>query len=89
MPSMNVSLTEELMCLVQKKVSSGMYNNASEVVREAIRSLDKNEKLIHELQLVRLKETLASGIKQAEQKEYADYSYDTLMSEIDRETRNP
>jgi len=34
MPIMNISLTVELMQLVQKKVASGMYNNASEFVRE-------------------------------------------------------
>lgn len=85
MPSMNVSLTDELMMLVQTKVSSGMYNNASEVVREAIRNLDKNEQLLHELKLNRLKETLASGITQAENGKDAPYSYDALMAEIDSE----
>ena len=34
---MNVSLTKELERVVEKKVRSGLYNNASEVVRDAIR----------------------------------------------------
>lgn len=34
---MNVSLTAELEALVEKKVKSGLYNNASEVVRDALR----------------------------------------------------
>jgi antitoxin ParD1/3/4 len=34
---MNVSLTAELETLVEKKVKSGLYNNASEVVRDALR----------------------------------------------------
>ena len=34
---MNVSHTEELQILVQNKVKSGLYNNASEVVRDALR----------------------------------------------------
>lgn len=34
---MNVSLTRELEKVVEKKVRSGLYNNASEVVRDAIR----------------------------------------------------
>lgn len=47
---MNVSLTEELEKLVLNKVRSGMYNNASEVIREALRLLkerddDRQEKL--------------------------------------------
>lgn len=36
---MNVSLTPELEKFIREKVSSGLYNNASEVVREALRLL--------------------------------------------------
>lgn len=36
---MNVSLTPELERYVRKKVKSGYYNNASEVVREALREM--------------------------------------------------
>jgi antitoxin ParD1/3/4 len=34
---MNVSLTEELESVIEQKVKSGLYNNASEVVRDALR----------------------------------------------------
>jgi len=34
---MNVSLTPELERYVRRKVASGLYNNASEVIREALR----------------------------------------------------
>lgn len=34
---MNVSLTDELQSLIEQKVKSGLYNNASEVVRDALR----------------------------------------------------
>jgi putative addiction module CopG family antidote len=34
---MNVSLTDELETVIQEKVKSGLYNNASEVVRDALR----------------------------------------------------
>jgi len=34
---MNVSLTDELETVIEKKVKSGLYNNASEVVRDALR----------------------------------------------------
>lgn len=46
---MNVNLTPQLEMMVKEKVASGFYNNASEVVREALRlmnSRDRNE-LIH------------------------------------------
>jgi len=35
---MNISLTPELESAVKAKVDSGLYNNASEVVREALRN---------------------------------------------------
>jgi antitoxin ParD1/3/4 len=34
---MNISLTPELDKMVRAKVESGLYNNASEVIREALR----------------------------------------------------
>ena len=34
---MHISLTPELEKAVKKKVESGLYNNASEVIREALR----------------------------------------------------
>ena len=34
---MNVSLTNELEAIIEDKVKSGLYNNASEVVRDALR----------------------------------------------------
>ena len=41
---MNVSLTPELHEIVQQKVRSGLYSNASEVIRDSIRNLDKDNK---------------------------------------------
>ena len=40
---MNISLTPELEKLVQAKVESGLYNNASEVIREALRDSLRRE----------------------------------------------
>jgi putative addiction module CopG family antidote len=40
---MNVSLTAELEKYVRRKVASGLYNNASEVIREALRLLVERE----------------------------------------------
>ena len=40
---MNVSLTPELHDIVQRKVKSGLYSNASEVIRDSIRNLEKEE----------------------------------------------
>jgi antitoxin ParD1/3/4 len=40
---MNVSLTPELERFVQAKVESGLYNNASEVIREGLRLLKEHD----------------------------------------------
>ena len=42
---MNVNLTPQLEELVRSKVSSGMYTSASEVVREALRLMDEQDRL--------------------------------------------
>jgi antitoxin ParD1/3/4 len=41
--TMNVSLTPELEQYVAKRVASGRYRSASEVVRAALRLLEKDE----------------------------------------------
>ena len=46
---MNIDLTPQLESMVKDKVAGGLYNNASEVIREALRLMaqrDRNE-LIH------------------------------------------
>jgi antitoxin ParD1/3/4 len=42
---MNVSLTRELDKFVSAKVASGRYTSASEVVREALRLLDEQDRV--------------------------------------------
>jgi antitoxin ParD1/3/4 len=43
MDQMNVSVTDEIAGYVRKKVKSGRYNNASEVVREALRRMEDDD----------------------------------------------
>lgn len=42
---MNVNLTPQLEELVRSKVSSGLYTSASEVVREALRLMEEQDRL--------------------------------------------
>ena len=42
---MNISLTPELEEMVRRKVESGMYNSASEVIREALRFFSEQEQI--------------------------------------------
>jgi antitoxin ParD1/3/4 len=43
MPTRNVNLTNELDRFVAKKIKSGRYENASEVVRAGLRTLEREE----------------------------------------------
>ena len=60
MPTRNVNLTDELDRFVAKKVSSGRYENASEVVRAALRSLEREEKQ-YETKLAALRSAIDEG----------------------------
>jgi len=60
MPTRNVNLTEELDRFVLEKVASGRYENASEVVRTAIRTLEREEQL-YEAKLVALRTAIDEG----------------------------
>ena len=63
---MNVSLTPKLEELIHQKVSSGLYNSASEVVREGLRLLEEQDRL-REMRLEELRKEIAIGIEQADQ----------------------
>jgi len=59
---MHISLTPELEARVKAKVETGLYNNASEVIREALRFMETHEDWIHEIKLTRLREQLKAGV---------------------------
>ena len=60
---MNVSLTPELEALVDQKVASGLYQSASEVVREGLRLLAEKDAIRKE-RLKALQGDVADGIAQ-------------------------
>lgn len=66
---MHVSLTPELESRVRLKIESGMYNNASEVIREALRFMDTHEDWIHEIKIAHLREQLQVGVDQLDRGE--------------------
>ena len=59
---MNISLTKELEELVQMKVKSGLYTSASEVIREALRLLQEQDK-IQEMKLETLRAEIQKGME--------------------------
>jgi antitoxin ParD1/3/4 len=66
--NMNVSLTPALEKLVQKRVASGRYGSASEVVREALRLLEQRDRL-EQARLRDLRAALDLGISQLDRGE--------------------
>jgi antitoxin ParD1/3/4 len=60
MPTRNVNLTEELDSFVATKVESGRYENASEVVRAGLRSLEREEQR-HQAKLAALRTAIDEG----------------------------
>jgi antitoxin ParD1/3/4 len=58
---MNISLTPHLEDLVRAKVESGLYNSASEVMREALRLLQERDQL-REMRLEELRSEIQKGI---------------------------
>lgn len=63
---MHISLTPELEAGIRQKVKSGYYNNASEVIRNALRFWEANEQLVEYIKLENLQKRLAIGAGQAE-----------------------
>ena len=58
---MNVNLTPQLEDLVRSKVSSGLYTSASEVVREALRLMQEQDRL-REARLEELRREVRRGL---------------------------
>ena len=58
--TMNVNLTPQLEALVKQKVASGLYSSASEVVREALRLMEEQDR-IRAIKLEQLRQDIRDG----------------------------
>ncbi len=74
---MNVSLTPELEQYVNKRVQSGLYHSASEVIREGLRLLKEKEE-VHQGKLEHLRRDLQIGIDQADSGQVSTFTRETL-----------
>src|SRR5260370_35201365 len=99
MDQVNVSITERFAGYVRKKVKSGRYNNASEVVREALRRMeDEDERAVRlakpsaediltdltEEQLEGIRRRVRAGIESIEAGRYkADYRREGVKATAD------
>jgi antitoxin ParD1/3/4 len=88
MDQMNISITDHLAGFVRSKVASGRYNNASEVVRDALRRMEDEDLLAAELteipaqellsklspgQIVEIRTKILEGLTDMEHGRYAEH----------------
>lgn len=62
---MNVNLTPQLEELVRSKVATGMYNSASEVVRDALRLMAERDQ-VQKIKLEQLRQEIQLGLNSGE-----------------------
>lgn len=84
MPTMNVSLTEEMVKFVEGEVSRGEYVSASEVVRDALRVL-RHERELREEELRMVREEVQKGIDDMEAGRFSDRTLEDIFEEARRE----
>ena len=88
MNQMSVSITDHLATYVRKKVKGGRYNNASEVVRDALRRMEEDEARAVRLarptaediladltgeQLAGIRERVRASLESIDRGEYVEY----------------
>jgi antitoxin ParD1/3/4 len=81
MPTMNVNLTPALADFVERKIGSGDYQSASELVRDALRLL-RREKERDEFKLSILRQEVVRGADQADAGEFSSQSLDEIAKEV-------
>lgn len=81
---MNISLTPIREEFVRRKLSTGLYNSASEVSREAWHVLEERDQL-RDIRVNALRKQIAVGLDQlrrGEASEHDDQSLDTLAADV-------
>ena len=76
---MNISLTPELEQLVNDKVKTGLYQTASEVIREGLRLLRERDLRVEALRL-----NVRAGFEAVERGEFTDYDESNIKELADR-----
>ena len=92
---LNISITPQLSKLIRKKIRSGRYANASEVVREALRRLEQDDLPAEQTAIVDPDDVVAQvrkGMESVARGDCADLKSDQELREffadiIDRGTR--
>jgi antitoxin ParD1/3/4 len=86
---MNVHLTPELEQLIQKKVESGRYNSASEVMREALRLMEQRDEFVA-LRKEETRRKISEGLESLRRGEAMDGEavFDRIEAELDAVDQN-
>lgn len=81
MATTSLSLGEHWETFIKNEISSGRYGSASEVVRDALRSMEERKG-----KLEALRSHLMQGAEQAKAGQFVDdFSMDSLISDLDSE----
>lgn len=95
MPTRNVVLTDHHEKVIEELVRSGRYQNASEVLREGIRLIERRE-AADKAKLEALRAAVTLGATQIDNGEYLEFDeqglsdfFDGLEEEIDRQVSAP
>jgi len=78
---MHISLTPTLESKIKAKVKTGLYNNASEVIREALRFMEDNQDIVQQMKLKHLKQAIAIGDSQAKNGEFSQRSVQDIIQD--------
>ena len=82
MSSLHISLTPRLEEFTRERVNSGLYNNASEVVREALRLM-----IEHKQNQETLQSSVARGFEQVEAGEFKEIESEDEFLKLARSRR--
>ena len=78
MATTSLSLGEHWEVFIKNEISSGRYGSASEVVRDALRTMEERKSKLEALR--------AQGAQQAQAGDFVeDFSMDALISDLDNE----
>lgn len=80
MPTTSINITDQLNSWISQKVSSGDYNNASEVIREALRLMKSNDER-EQLELDFLRQKVLTGVNQADRGIYSPRDIAQILAE--------
>ncbi len=82
MATTSLSLGEHWEVFIKNEISSGRYGSASEVVRDALRSMEERKS-----KLEALRAHLSAGANQAHNGDFVDsFSMDSLINDLDAES---